>query len=502
MYLAFDVGTTSVKTALYDREGRLLHKVIRDYRLDSPHLDWYELDPEIYWRSVREGFQEALNASGAKPAEVKAVCGCSQGETIILLDRNGKPLRPAIVWYDNRSRGEVEELKTLVDGEELYRRTGLLEMEPTWSAPKLLWVKKHERDVFERIWKILLVEDYIVYRLTGRAVTSTSLMSTSALVDIHERKYWGATVDRIGVRDMLPEIVEETAAVGHVSREVAGELGLGNDVVVVKGSMDHDMGAIGVGNIRPGIVTETTGSALAIGLTADRKNLPRAVKLPHQPHIIPGAYLVLPYALTAGIVYKWFRDEFAREEMRALKNPDAVYNALNELAAAVPAGAEGLVALPFLAGASFPENDTYAKGVFYGLAMKHGRGHMVRSIMESIAFMLRKILVALLRSGARVEEIRSMGGGARSDLWLQIKADVCGYPFVRMETEETSLLGAAIVGGVKVGDFASIEEAVNAVVKPSKRFTPDRTKAEAYEKAFALYGELYDSLKPLFRKYS
>jgi xylulokinase len=502
MYLAFDVGTTSVKTALYDREGRLLHKVIRDYRLESPRLDWYELDPEIYWRSVREGFQEALHASGVRAYEVKAVCGCSQGETVVLLDRSGRPLRPAIVWYDNRSRGEVEELKSLIDGEELYRRTGLLEMEPTWSAPKLLWVKKHEPEVFKRIRKILLVEDYIVYRLTGRAVTSTSLISTSALVDIHERTYWGATVDHIGLREMLPEIVEETAPVGYVYRDVAGELGLRNDVVVVKGSMHHDMGAIGVGNIRPGIVTETTGSALAIGLTASRKNLPLEVKLPHQPHIIPGAYLVLPYALTAGIVYKWFRDEFAGEEMRALKDPDAVYNALNGLASSVPPGSEGLVILPFLAGASFPENDTYAKGVFYGLTMKHGRGHMVRSIMESIAFMLRKILVSILRSGALVEEIRSMGGGARSDLWLQIKSDACGYPFVRMEVEETSLLGAAIVASVKVGDFASIEEAVNALVKPAKRFTPDRTKAEAYEKAFALYCELYESLKTLYRKYA
>jgi xylulokinase len=490
-----------VKTALFDREGRLLHKVIKDYRLDSPHLDWYELDPEIYWRSVRDGFREALGASGAKASDVKAVCGSSQGETIILLDRNGMPLRPAIVWYDNRSRREVDELKAIVDGDELYRRTGILEMEPTWSAPKLLWVKKHEPELFKRIWRILLVEDYIVYRLTGRAVTSTSLISTSALVDIHEKMYWGPTVDHIGVRDMLPEIVDEMAVVSTVSRGVAEELGIGNDVLVVKGSMDHDLGAVGVGNIRPGIVTETTGSALAIGLTAVKEDLPRKSKLPHQPHVIPGSYLVLPYALTAGIVYKWFRDEFAREEMRALKDTDAVYNALNELAAAVPAGAEGLVTLPFLAGASFPENDTYAKGVFFGLTLKHGRGHMVRSIMESIAFMLKKILLALLASGARVDEIRSMGGGARSDLWLQIKADACGYPLVRMETEETSLLGAAIAGAVKVGDFASIEEAVNAIVKPAKRFNPDRTKAEVYEKAFALYVELYESLKDLFRKY-
>jgi xylulokinase len=327
-------------------------------------------------------------------------------------------------------------------------------------------------------------------------------MSTSALVDIHEKKYWETTVDRIGVRDMLPEIVEETAVVGTVSRGLAAELGLKDDVLVVKGSMDHDLGAIGVGNIRPGIVTETTGSALAMGLTVGKDSLPRKTKLPHQPHIIPGSYLVLPYALTAGIVYKWFRDEFAREETRSLEDSDAVYNALNALGAAVPAGCEGLVTLPFLAGASFPENDTYAKGVFYGLTMKHGRGHLVRSIMESIAFMLKKILVALLQSGARVEEIRSMGGGARSDLWLQIKADVCGYPFVRMETEETSLLGSAIVGAVKAGDFSSVEEAVDAIVKPAGRFAPDRTKAGVYEKAFALYGDLYESLKPLYRKYA
>jgi sugar (pentulose or hexulose) kinase len=494
MYLTFDVGTTSVKTILYDRKGKLLCKATREYRLDSPQVDWYELDPEIYWSSVMDGFLEVLGSSGVKLSEIRSISGCSQGETFIMLDEKDRPLRPAIVWYDNRARDEVEELKRRIDAEEFYHTTGLTEMETTWSAFKILWVRKNEPEIFSKMKRLLLVEDYIVYRLTGRYVTAMSMNCSTAFVDIQKRNYWDRMVSYLGIGELLPPIMKEGGVVDRVKPEIAEKLGIGRDVVVVKGAMDQITSAVGAGNIRSGIVTETTGSALAVVVTVDELRFDRAVQLPYQPHVVDAKYTLLPYAQTSGIVYTWFKDN--------ILNAGMGFEELNRLAATVPPGSEGIVFLPFLAGAHFPENDTYAKGVFYGITLKHDRAHFSRAIMESIGYLLRRILEPVKDFGIEVEEIHAMGGAARSDLWLQIKSDICDCPLVRMEEEETSTLGAAILASVQVGDYGSIEEAIGVMVKKGRRFEPSGKNRAVYDRGYALYHELYESLRETFRKFS
>jgi len=410
MYLTFDVGTTSVKTALFNRGGKLLYKAIRDYRLDSPQVDWYELDPSIYWNSVMDGFQEVLGKSGVKASEIVSISGCSQGETFILLDEKDTPLRPAIVWYDNRARKEVEELGKIINNREFYHVTGLTEMETTWSIFKILWVRRNEPEIFSRVKKILLVEDFIIFKLTGKYITSTSMTCSTGFLDIHKRAYWDKTVEYAGVGELLPPIIEEGSVVDKVKPQVSEELGLNRDVMVVKGAMDQVTSAVGAGNIRPGVVTETTGSALAVVVTMDEVVYDQEVELPYQPHVIPGKYTLLPYAQTSGIAYKWFRDGFMDGHKDSDENPDWGYEELNKLASSVSAGSEGIVFLPFLAGAHFPENDTHARGVFYGITLKHGKAHFSRAIMESIGYMLRKIIEPVKAFGIDVEEIHSMGG--------------------------------------------------------------------------------------------
>lgn len=501
MYLTFDVGTTSVKTALYSTDGKLVSKVIKSYKLNSPSVGWYEVDPEIYWSSVIKGFQEILAKSGKAPGDIKSISGCSQGETIILLDRDDRAVRPAIVWYDSRARKEVEDLKKITDNDEFYRITGIQKIGTLWSVLKLMWVKKNEPDAFNKTSRIMLVEDYITYRLTGRFVSSASLLSTSGLIDIHKREYWDKTVDHIGIRDMLPEIIEEGSVAGGVLPAVAEEIGIEKGTIVVKGSMDQNTSAVGAGNIKPGIIAETTGSALAITITSDDPEFSSGTALPYQPHVIPGKYIILPFAETSGIVYTWFKDEIAGRDSIETSGRKATYDDLNKMASSIPVGSDGLVFLPFLAGATFPEDDSYAKGVFYGLTLKHSSAHMARAILESIGFMLKKILTYVEQSGIKVNEIRSMGGAARSGQWLQIKSDICGYPLIKMEEEETSTLGAALLASVKVGDYSSLEEAVSVIVKTGKKYTPDDKNTEAYTKSYSLYNELYTVLKPLFRKY-
>jgi sugar (pentulose or hexulose) kinase len=502
VYLTFDVGTTSVKTVLYDRAGRLLVKAIREYRLESPQVDWYELDPEIYWNSVMEGFREVLDSSGVRSSEVRSVSGCSQGETFILLDEKDRPLRPAIVWYDNRARDEVEELKEAIDPVEFYHTTGLTEMETTWAAFKILWVKKNEPQVFSSIRKLLLVEDFIIYRLTGRYITTTSMNCSTALVDIRRRMYWDRMVDYLGIGEVLPPIIDEGVIVDRIKPEVAEKLGIGRDVVVVKGAMDQITSAVGAGNIRSGIVTETTGSALAVVVTVDELLFDRQVQLPYQPHVVPNKFTLLPYAQTSGIVYKWFKDNILSDPHGSGGDAGVRFEELNRIAASVPAGSEGIIFLPFLAGAHFPENDTYAKGVFYGITLKHDRAHFCRAIMESIGYLLRRILDPVRDFGIGVEEIHSMGGAARSDLWLQIKSDICNCPIVRMEEEETSTLGAAILASVQVGDYGRIEDAIGAMVKRGRRFEPNGANRAVYDRSYELYHELYENLKSTFKKFS
>lgn len=502
MYLTFDVGTTAVKTALYDMKGELVSLKIKDYRLESPQVDWYEMDPEIYWNSVIEGFKEILGRSDVSPMEIKTISGCSQGETVLFIDKNDRAIRPAIVWYDNRAKKEVDTLRSFLTDREFYQITGLLELETTPSAPKILWVKNNEKHIFDRIDKLFLVEDYIVYKFTKNFVSSASLLTSTGYFDINKRVYWDKVVEFLGIRENLPNIVEEGSIVGTVLPSVAEELGIRKDVIVVKGSMDQASGTVGAGNIKPGMVTESTGSAMAVAVTADETKYYEGVQLPYQIHAIPNKYLILPYAQTSGITYKWFRDELLGEEIDSSRSSQYAYEKLNNLASSVAPGSEGLVFLPFLAGASFPENDKYAKGVFYGITLKHGKGHFARSILESVGYILKNILDHVERFGVQFSEIHSMGGGARSDIWLQIKADICGYPVIKMEKEETATLGAAIIASVRNGDYATIEEAVSVMVKKGKSFVPNKEHYAAYMKNYELYKELYSSLSPIFRKYS
>ncbi len=500
MYLSFDVGTTSVKTALFDSRGKLLAKSIQNYTLETPRVDWYEVEPEVYWRAVKEGFLQTISASGVDPTFIRSICGCSQGETIIFLDKQDRSIRPAMVWIDNRAREETEELKARISSTEFHRTTGCTEIEPTWSVLKIAWLKKHEADNFQKIDKIMLVEDYIVYMLTGVFLSTPTLMHSTGLFDIHNGSYWSKTVSPLGIEDRLPAIVDAGSIVGSLKPELADELGLKRETVVVKGAMDQTLSAVGAGNIRSGVVTETTGTALAIGITTDSTEVIHANTLVHQPHIIPGNYLILPYAQTSGVLYKWFRDVFASAEIEAAGGLEQAYEELNRLAASAPAGCDGLVLLPFFAGAYIPENDMYAKGVWYGITLKHGKGHFARSIQESVGFMLRRILDLILAAGIEIGEVRSMGGAARSDLWLQIKADICGLPMVRMVEEETSVLGCAILSAVAVKDHDNIAEAVEAMVKMGTVFIPNRKHGDLYDRLYKLYGRLYETLKPVFRQ--
>ncbi len=500
LLVGLDIGTTSVKAGLFDGSGRRLATTAEEYRLVHPAPDRAELPAETYWTAATAAVRRTLREAGADPAGVAAIAVSSQGETIVPVDEVGRALAPAMIWLDNRAGVEAHDLASQFDDALVYDRTGVPSITPTWPACKLLWWRRNDPEVFARASRFLLVEDFLLHRLSGAYVTDGSVQCTSLLYDIRDHGWWAPMLEATGVGpDRLPELVQPGADVGPLAPMAAEALGLPGSVRVVAGGMDQCSGAIGVGNVDGGVVSESTGGALTVQASVRHHGGDASRRTPVYVHSAPDRYLYCPVCPTGGMALTWFRDHLgAAEAERAARQGRSAYDVLTELAAAVPAGAEGLTMLPHLMGAFSPEYVPEARGAFYGFTLGHGTAHFVRAVLEAVAFMLRRNLELLAGAGAPAVEIRSHGGGARSPLWNQIKADVCGLPVVTLDGEDAAVRGDAMLAGVAVGAFAGLGEATAAMVQPRGRFEPDSAVRPAYDDAYARYLELFDALRPVF----
>jgi xylulokinase len=498
--IGIDAGTTALKVGVFSPAGATLAVASEEYRLVTPAADRAELDPELYWQALVGATGRALELAGVRPAEVEAIAVSSQGETVTPVAADGTPLGPSVVWLDNRARAEAAELAARFDVETIYAATGVPEMNATWPACKILWWRRHEPDLFAGTARFLLVEDLLLHRLTGRFVTEGGVLCTTLLYDIRSGGWWTPMLEAVGIDPgRLPEIAAPGAVVGTLRPQAAEALGLRTDVRVVAGGMDQGAGAVGVGNVAPGIVSESTGGALTLQASVDRSDGDRTRRTPVYVHSAPGRYLYCPVCPTGGIVLTWFRDRFGEPETaRAVATGQSAYDLLTELAATVPPGSDGLTMLPHLAGAFSPEYEPRARGVWSGFTLAHGKGHFVRAILEAVAYMLRRNLELLADAGAPAAEVHAHGGGARSDLWCQIKADVVGRPVVTLKGEDSAIRGDAMLAGVATGAFADLGEACAAMVVPSRRFEPDPATRAVYEIGYQHYQELFSALRPTF----
>jgi sugar (pentulose or hexulose) kinase len=500
--LSLDLGTTAIKVALIDRAGRIIATSTQEYRLLTPDTLSVELPVETYWAAFKRGLEEALARGGVPAASLRCMGISAQGETLILLDKSGSPLRNAIVWMDNRAQREAEELNGRFGSDLVYATTGQVSIVPTWPASKLLWVRRNEPALFEKIDKVLLIEDYFIYRLTGQFVCEGSLICSTAYWDINTKRWWKDMLRYLEIDErQLPEIREPGTRVGKVSAAAAGELGLPSGMEICTGALDQAAGAIGVGNIRPGLFSENTGAALAICATVDRSFTDPARQMPCHYHGVPGMYMAHTFT-TGGMVMKWFRDGFCSEEISLARSTGMdAYDLMGMQAARVAPGSDGLIMLPHLSGAMAPEANPKAKGVFYGATLRHAKGHFIRSIMEAIGFIVMRNVKAVEAMGIEVGEIRVLGGGSRSDIWNQIKADITGRVVVTTEYADAACLGAAILCGSAVGVFDSLEGAVAGMVNLKRKFVPDPANHRVYEGQFDRYLALYESLCPLFERF-
>ncbi len=492
--LTIDIGTTSVKVVLFDASFRARHAAVREYALETGPGGRVEIDPETWLDAVRGGIAEVLSREGST-AGVAAVSVTTQGETVVPVDAEGRPLAKAVVWLDARAVEEAEFLSTRIDADRFYRTTGLPGISPSLPLAKLLWFRRRRPELYGRTHRFLLAEDFVLHWLTGRFATEKSLATSTGWFDLHADAYWTEALHVAGVdAGRLPEALRCGEPVGTLRAERAEELGLPHDAVVAAGAMDQAAAALGAGCVRPGVVTETTGTALVLAAFTRTPSFAHPSRVTVYRHALDGAFLYLPIGITAGMALKWFKDNFCVDLAQA--GGDA-YAALDALAASVPAGSGGLVVLPHLAGTLDPDDDPDAKAVFFGATLDTKRAHFARGILESVAYLLRDLVGILREAGVEPKEIRSMGGGARSRLWLRIKADVLGLPVARMACTESASLGAAVLaawgaGMLDRGTFPPVDEA-------DERFEPSPADAPAYARGYRMYRALSAAVKPLFR---
>jgi len=498
--LAIDIGTTTVKAGIFSVDGKCIGIAHQGYDLDTPAVDQVEIDAEIYWEATINVVKKALNHGNLPYKKIAGIGVSSQGETLVAVDKNGIPIYPAIVWLDKRAQKQAKELELQL-GEIVYAHTGIPEINPTWTACKIAWLKENHPDVYNKVDKFLLVQDFIIHRLTGQFITDGSISCTTMLYDIVSHCWWEDGYKAIGLTPArLAEISNPGEIAGNLTDKAAATLGLPSGTPVVLGGMDQAVGAVGAGNIVPEMVSESTGGALAIQVTLTRPDIDPTQQVPVYLHSVPDRYLFVPVCDTGGMALQWFRDVFGTvEEEQAAKEGKNVYDLLTDMAGEVSAGCEGLIMLPHLMGAFSPEYNSQARGSFIGFTLYHKKSHFTRAVLEAVAFMLRRNLDLIQQSGIEIKEIRSTGGGAASKLWRQIKADVCQIPVVTLQNNETALLGDAILAAVAVGFYASPEEAVQQMVSPAEKLLPIPGNGSIYEKVFQSYCQLNDILDPYFR---
>jgi sugar (pentulose or hexulose) kinase len=500
LLLSIDVGTTSVKAAVYNAEGRCLALSHQDYQLSTPAVDRVEMDAEAYWTAATTAVKEVIKADGVSPQEIAGIGVSSQGETTIAVDRSGVPLYPALVWLDKRAKIEAQRLQGEL-GAALYAHTGIPEVNPAWTACKIAWIKHHQPAIYERAFKFLLVQDFIVHRLTGQFVTEGSISCTTMLYDIVTHRWWPESLSAVGLDSgKLAEISQPGEIGGTLLPRAAEILGLPSGIPVVLGGMDQAVGAIGAGNITPEMVSETTGGALAIQVTLSEPDLDPTGQVPVYLHSVPDKYLFVPVCETGGMALQWFRDVFCTEEVeQAQKEGKSTYELITGQAEGIQPGAEGLIMLPHLVGAFSPEYNPQARGTFVGFTLYHRKPHFARAVLEAVAFMLRRNLDLIRKSGIVIKEMRSTGGGAASRLWRQIKSDVCQLPVVTLVDHDTALLGDAVLTAAAIGLYKSPEQAVTTMVSVAEKLLPAADNAEIYELAYQRYCQLNDLLDPYFR---
>lgn len=491
--LGIDVGTGGTRALITDDSGAVLGSATADHApFASPQTGWAEQDPDDWWRACRQAVPRALEAAGIDATAIDAVGLTGQMHGSTLLDVDGRVVRPALLWCDQRTQAECDSLTEQIGASRLIELT----CNPAltgFTLPKLLWVRRTEPEAWARVRHVLLPKDYIRYRLTGRLATDVADASGTLLFDVARRRWSSEMLAATGLdASVLPEAFEGPQVTGSITAAGAEATGLRIGTPVVAGGGDQAAGAVGMGIVRAGAVSATIGTSGVVFAATDRPALDPRGRVHTFCHAVPGRWHVMGVTQAAGLSLRWFRDRFG-------SGPDDgrdPYERLTDEALAVPAGADGVLWAPYLMGERTPHLDAHARAALVGLAASHTRGHVVRAILEGVAFSLQDSFTILREMQVPVDAIRLGGGGARSALWRQVQADVYGQPVQTVAAEEGAAYGAAVLAGVGAGVWPDVDTACERVVRVTSEVQPGEGRA-VLARQYKAFQALYPALRQM-----
>ncbi len=489
--LGIDVGTGGTRALVLDDSGTVLGSATVDHApFASPRTGWAEQDPDDWWRACQAAVPRALEAAGVEASAIAAIGLTGQMHGATLLDAAGAVVRPALIWCDQRTQAECDELTARVGAARIIELTSNPAL-TGFTLPKLLWVRRTEPDAWARVRHVLLPKDYIRYRLTGRLATDVADASGTLLFDVARRQWSREMLEATNLdAALLPEAFEGPQVTGSISTAGAAATGLVAGTPVVAGGGDQAAGAVGMGIVKPGLVSATIGTSGVVFAATDRPALDPRGRVHTFCHAVPGRWHVMGVTQAAGLSLRWFRDRFGSGPTDG-RDP---YERLTDEALAVPPGADGVLWAPYLMGERTPHLDADARAALVGLAASHRRGHVVRAILEGVAFSLRDSFTILREMQVPVEAIRLGGGGARSPLWRQVQADVYGQTVQTVASEEGAAYGAAVLAGVGAGVWPDVDAACDRVVRVTSEVAPGDGR-EVLDRQYRAFQALYPALR-------
>jgi xylulokinase len=494
--LGLDIGTTGCKALIFDTDGSLVAKAWREYPVDLPHPHWAEQDLENVWRLAQEAIREAIVAGGV--TEIAAIGLSVHGEAVTPVDARGHAMRPAILGMDTRTGPQNDWLRARFGGEALFRRTGM-PIHTINTLPKLLWLKENEPEIWKGACKFLLVEDFFIQKMTGQAVISHCLASRTQLFNLNAGKWDEEILSALGlVPTRLARVLPSGTLVGPLLPDLVTGFGLVFPPDVVTGGHDQACGALGVGLTTPGLAAVSTGTAEVVEVALPSPVVSRPLyegNISVYSHVVPGLFLAMTLNHSGGMALRWFRDGFCEPQTQqaAQTNSDA-YDLILQDASAEPTG---LLVLPHFAGSGTPAFDTASKAAILGLTFATTRTDIAKAILEGLTYELRLNLDLLKAGGVKIDVLRAIGGGAKSPLWLQLKADITGIPVVAPQITEAAGFGAALLAGVGAGLFPSAVEAAGLFLKLAREYRPDPVRSAAYTRQYELYRQIYPAVAPI-----
>ena len=498
--LGIDIGTSCAKCLLITRDGRIVARNAREYPLLVPRPGWAEQDPAWWEEAVFACIREMLAASGIRPEDIEGIGFSGQMHGLVPLDREGRVIRKAFLWCDQRTEPQCREIEERAGGREKLLGLTNNVMLPAYTGGKLLWLRAEEPEHFQRMVVFLCPKDYLRYRLTGEICMDVSEASGSGLFDTRNRRWCLPLLEALELSPSLfPPVLESTEPAGTVSAEAAAATGLKQGTPCFAGGGDAVVQSFGSGLIREGKLGTVIGTAGNVSMGFEKYTPNPGGKLQAFCGVTPGSYMSFGSTQTAGGALRWFRDELCRDILARAAETDAdAFDLMSDLAKSAAPGSGGVVFTPYLSGERCPWPDASARGVLYGLSLNTTQADMIRAVMEGIVFSLRQI-VDIYRSFTRIDSVVASGGGAKGKLFLQMQADIFGVPVATMSAaSEGGAYGAALIAGIGAGWYRTAEDAVG-VLQTEREILPGTEDSAAYEKAYSLYSRIYPALKEVFR---